>query len=193
MIHYNTAFQGLKKEQIEKWLTLYKHRLIGSAVFVKGSGIIAELIQKVCSSKAENKSFIPSHVGSLIEIGGQIYLFDMKPPRGTIRPFDEYILNSKDEFMLVMRDFELDTEKFSADICARVNKSYGYLSAIQSAFKYLWWGYKEHCSEIHLKELQEQGLFESYDANETTPEDLLNILLNKSKKTVKKVNREVKA
>jgi hypothetical protein len=42
----------------------------------------------------------------------------------------------------------------------------------------MFWGFKEHCSEIHLKALQDQGLFKEYDANKTTPEDLKEILLH---------------
>lgn len=101
----------------------------------------------------------------------------MKPPKPTLTKFEDYLANTKDEYLLVMRNFELDTETFSLGILSRVNQRYGYLSAIQSAFKYLWYPLREHCSEIHLKELQKQGLFKEEDANETTPEDLKEILL----------------
>ena len=77
----------------------------------------------------------------------------------------EYLATTKDEFILVMRNFYINTESFSLDILKRLNKPYGYLSAIQSAFKYMFWGFKEHCSEIHLKALQDQGLFKEYDAH----------------------------
>ena len=139
---------------------------------------MSKVISWVCSGKAESKDFVPSHVGSLILAGGHVYLFDMKPPRPTLTRFDEYLANTKDEFMLVLRNFSVDTEKFSLNILSRLNKPYGYLSAIQSAFKYMFWGFKEHCSEIHLKALQDQGLFKEYDANKTTPEDLKEILLH---------------
>ena len=101
----------------------------------------------------------------------------MKPPRPTLTRFDEYLATTKDEYLLVMRNFGIDTEKFSLGILSRVNQRYGYLSAIQSAFKFLWYPLREHCSEIHLKELQKQELFTNEDANETTPEDLKEILL----------------
>ena len=165
-IHYNSAFKDMSKEQIEQYCVINEYRLIGSAVFVRNKSFMSKLISRICGGKYKDKAFVPSHVGSLILCGGHIYLFDMKPPK------------TKDEFMLVMRNFSIDTEQFSLGIIKRINNKYGYLSAIQSAFKYLWWGFREHCSEIHLKELQAQGLFKEYSANQTTPEDLKNILLN---------------
>lgn len=177
-VHYNTAFKDMTKEQLTQFCVLNEFQLVGSAVFVKNKALISKLISWVCSGKAEDKSFIPSHVGSLILCGGHVYLFDMKPPKPTLTRFDEYLANSKDEYMVIMRNFGLDTEKFSLGIVQRMNNKYGYLSALQSAFKYLWWGLREHCSEIHLKELQVQGLFKDFSANQTTPEDLKEILLN---------------
>lgn len=177
-VHYNTAFENMTEDQIKQFCKLRQIDLVGSAVFVKNKAFVSKVISWVCSGKAESKDFVPSHVGSLILAGGHVYLFDMKPPRPTLTRFDEYLANTKDEFMLVLRNFSVDTEKFSLNILSRLNKPYGYLSAIQSAFKYMFWGFKEHCSEIHLKALQDQGLFKEYDANKTTPEDLKEILLH---------------
>lgn len=177
-VHFNTAFKDMTKKQLEDFCSLKEFSLVGSAVFVKNKAFISKIISWVCSGKAESKDFVPSHVGSLILAGGHVYLFDMKPPRPTLTRFDEYLYKTKDEFMLVMRNFYVDTEKFSLEILSRINKPYGYLSAIQSAFKYMFWGFKEHCSEIHLKALQAQGLFKDKDANKTTPEDLKELLLN---------------
>lgn len=179
-IHYNTAFQDLTKDELNQFCVFNEYQLVGSALFVKNKSLISKLVSWVCSGKAEDKTFIPSHVGSLVLIGGNVYLFDMKPPKATLTKLVDYLSTSKDEYMLVMRNFGLDIEKFSIGVCSRVNQKYGYISAIQSAFKYLWWGLREHCSEIHLKELQEQGLFKGYSANETTPEDLKEILLKYS-------------
>lgn len=177
-IHYNTAFKDMTEEQIKQFCILREFGLIGSAVFVKNKSFISKMVSWVCSGKAETKDFVPSHVGSLILVGGHVYIFDMKPPRPTLTRFDDYLINSQDEFMLVMRNFAINTEAFSLEVLKRYNKPYGYLSAIQSAFKYMRWGFKEHCSEIHLKALQAQGLFTKYDANETTPEDLKEILFH---------------
>lgn len=177
-VHSNTAFENMTKDQLTQFCQLREFELVGSAVFVKNKAFVSKVISWVCSGKAESKDFVPSHVGSLILAGGHIYLFDMKPPRPTLTRFDEYLATTKDEFILVMRNFYVNTESFSLDILKRLNKPYGYLSAIQSAFKYMFWGFKEHCSEIHLKALQDQGLFKEYDANKTTPEDLKEILLH---------------
>ena len=174
--HFNTAFKDMTKDQIEMYVKIHKEKLVGSAVFVKNTALISKAISWVCSGKAKTKDFVPSHVGSLILCGGHVYLFDMKPPKPTLTKFSDYLAESKDEYLLYMRNFSLDTEKFSLEIIKRVNNNYGYLSALQSAFKYLWWGWREHCSEIHLKALQAQGLFTEYSANATTPEDLKEIL-----------------
>lgn len=175
--HYNSAFAGMSKEQIGQFCNLNEFRLVGSALFAKNKSFVSKLVSWVCKGKAKDEIFVPSHVGSLILCGGHVYLFDMKPPKPTLTKFEDYLANTKDEYLLVMRNFTLDTEAFSLGILSRVNQRYGYLSAIQSAFKYLWYPLREHCSEIHLKELQKQGLFKEEDANETTPEDLKEILL----------------
>lgn len=175
-VYCNADFRNMTEEQLSQFCMKNDYQLVGSALFVKNKAFVSKLISWVCSGKAKDKTFVPSHVGSLILCGGHIYLFDMKPPVPTLTRLDKYLASSKDEYILVMRNFGLDIEKFSLGIVGRMNKKYGYLSAIQSAFKYLWWGFREHCSEIHLKELQEQGLFKKYDANQTTPEDLKEIL-----------------
>ena len=177
-IHDYNFFEKMTKEQITNYCKAHELELVGSAIFVKNKAFISKVISWVCSGKAESKDFVPSHVGSLIFAGGYVYLFDMKPPRPTLTRLDEYLSQTKDNFILVMRNFNVNTEKFSLEILSRINKPYGYLSAIQSAFKYMFWGFKEHCSEIHLKALQAQGLFKKYNANKTTPEDLKEILFN---------------
>lgn len=167
----------MKREHLEKWIKLYKMQLVGSAIFTQNNGsLISRLISKVTQEDCTD-SFVPSHVGSLVLIGGNVYIFDMKPPKAKLTRLEDYILKTKDIFVIVMRNFELNTEEFSVNVCERVNQNYGYLSAIQSAFKWLWYPLREHCSEIHLKELQKQGLFPGHDPNETTPEDMYHILL----------------
>lgn len=176
--HYNTAFAGMTKEEITNFCGLNEYQLVGSALFAKNKSVVSKVVSWVCKGKAKDEKFIPSHVGSIVLTGGHLYLFDMKPPKPTLTRLDKYLATTKDEYLLVMRNFALDIETFSVNIIQRMNKRYGYLSAIQSAFKFLWWGLREHCSEIHLKELQAQGLFKAYNANKTTPEDLKEILLN---------------
>lgn len=178
--HNNTAFAGMTKAEIEQFCILNEFQLIGSALFTKNKSFISKVVSWVCKGKAKNQKFIPSHVGSIVLAGGHVYLFDMKPPKPTLTRLDKYLATTKDEYLLVMRNFALNTETFSINIINRMNERYGYLSAIQSAFKYLWYPLREHCSEIHLKELQAQGLFNAYNANKTTPEDLKEILLNYS-------------
>ena len=77
-VHKNTAFQDMTKDQITKFCSIRQYELIGSAVFVKNKALISKVISWVCSGKAESKDFVPSHVGSLILVGGHVYLFDMK-------------------------------------------------------------------------------------------------------------------
>ena len=176
--HFKSAFAGMTKADIEQFCVLNEYQLIGSALFAKNKSFISKAVSWVCQGKAKDEKFIPSHVGSIVLAGGHVYLFDMKPPKPTLTRLDKYLATTKDDYLLVMRNFPLNTETFSINIIKRMNEHYGYLSAIQSAFKYLWYPLREHCSEIHLKELQAQGLFQAYNANKTTPEDLKKILLS---------------
>lgn len=175
-IYDNNFFHNKTAEEIDNWIEETKYLLVGSAIFVKGKNAISKAISWVCKGKSKNKEFVPSHVGSLVFVGGNVYKFDMMPPSAKLTKLRDYILKTKDEFKIVTRDFELDREKFSLDICSRVNRRYGYLSALQSAFKYLWYPLREHCSEIHLKALQAQNLFTQYKANSATPDDIYRIL-----------------
>lgn len=181
IIYSNLDFKNMNADEIENFIKQNKQALAASAIFVKGKSKISKMISWVCKGKSKNKEFVPSHVGSLVLVGGNVYKFDMVPPCAKLTSLKDYILKSKETYIIAFRDFDCDIEKFSLDVCSRINRRYGYLSALQSAFKYLYYPLREHCSEIHLKCLQLQGLFKEYSANATTPDDLFRILGVKNK------------
>lgn len=169
--HYNTAFEGMTKEQIEKWIDLKKERFVGSAVFTSNKSTISKLVRWAENRGKEKHSFVPSHVGSVVMQDGKVYIFDMKPPKATKTLLSEYIYNTKDEFVIVLRDFMLDTQMFSANILEYEGRLYPYLSAIRSICKLIPSKWARHCSELHLRELQKQGLFTELNP-EITPLEL---------------------
>lgn len=183
IIYSNFEFKNMNTEEIENFINQNKQALAGSAIFVKGKSKISKMISWVCKGKSENKEFVPSHVGSLVLVGRTIYKFDMMPPCAKITSLKDYIKKSKETYIIAMRNFDIDVEKFSIDVCSRLNRRYGYLSALQSAFKYLYYPFREHCSEIHLRCLQNQGLFKEYSPNATTPDDLFRMLRKTSGST----------
>lgn len=178
-IYSNKDFAKMSLGDIRDFVVKNRRRLIGSAVFTRNKSVISRLICYVSKGREPDAIFVPSHTGSIIGLRGEVFCFDMKPPEGKITSLVEYLSTTEDEFRLVVPDFLLNDSAFSDFISKRIGQSYGYVSALQSAFRGLRWGSSEHCSEIHLKALQAQGLFVEYDANKTTPFDLVHILTEK--------------
>jgi hypothetical protein len=180
-IHFNTAFENMSAEEVEKWISFNKNQLIGSAVFTLNNSLTSKIVRWAESWRCKEKDFIPSHTGSIIEKDGMIYLFDMKPPRAAIQPLANYICNTKDTFVLVMRNFQIDTRMFSLNIAYHIGEFYPYLSAIRSVFTKRQTKWVRHCSELHLRELQKQGILTKLNP-EITPDELYHALIEEEKK-----------
>ena len=170
-------FQRMSFGEIEAWIEAIKKELVGSAIFTKNNSITSKIVQWAEGWKCKENDFKPSHTGSIIKKDNEIYIFDMKPPKSSIQPLAEYLLLTKDDYLLVMRNFKLNTKMFSANISYHIGEFYPYLSAIRSVFTKRRTKYVRHCSEMHLTESQKQGLF--LDVNpEITPDELLHLLVN---------------
>lgn len=168
-------FKNMSRETFYLWIYEYKQQLIGSAVFTKCDKFGSKLVswaQKIHDKSKEE--FIPSHTASIIEYDGELYLFDMKPPKASIQKLTRYLLSTDDEYILVLRDFPLDTFMFSQNLIYHIGEFYAYLSAIRSVFNKRQTKYVRHCSEMHLTELQKQGLYTNVN-REITPNELLTL------------------
>lgn len=178
--HYNSAFQDMSEEDLRTWLRLNRERLIGSAIFTKQDSITSKLVrwgEKHLFAKCKGDNcFIPSHTGSIIEYAGELYIFDMKPLRANVQPLFDYLLYTDESYILVMRNFALDTSMFSLNLQFHIGDFYPYLSALRSVFTKRQTKNARHCSEMHLRELQKQGLFKDVNP-EITPDELLHLLL----------------
>lgn len=174
-IHFNTAFQSLSVERFDLWLDLNKERLIGSAVFTKNNSLTSKIVRWAESLKNKDKDFIPSHTASIIKYNGELWLFDMKPLKAKIQPLSDYLLNTNDEFAIVLRDFALDTAMFSINIAEHIGEFYPFISAIRSVFTKRESKWRRHCSELHLRELQKQGILKGIDP-EITPDELFQVM-----------------
>lgn len=176
MIEYTKEeLKNMDKEQFYLWIFAHKQQLVGSAIFTRNNKLGSKIVswaQKVHDKTKDD--FIPSHTGSIIEKDGELYLFDMKPPKASIQHLTRYLLSTTDDYILVLRDFPLDTFMFSQNLLYHVGEFYAYLSAIRSVFTKRNTKYVAHCSERHLRELQRQNLY--LDVNpEITPNELLNL------------------
>ena len=172
----NKYFKEISLKEINKFITKNYNKLIGSAIFTKNNSLTSKIVSWFESIGDRYKIFVPSHTGSIIEYNYTLYLFDMKPPRATMQPLADYLLKTNDEFKLVFRDFNLDTKMFSANIAYHNEELYPYLSAIRSVFTKRQSKWRTHCSELHFRELQKQGLF--LDVNpEITPAELYDLLI----------------
>ena len=99
----------------------------------------------------------------------------MKPLKAKIQPLSDFLLNTNDDYILVLRDFLIDTNMFSINIAEHIGEFYPFMSAIRSVFTKRQSKWRTHCSELHLRELQKQGLFKDVNP-EITPDELLHKL-----------------
>ena len=187
-VYSNSALAATKPNIIQSWLEVERERLIGSAVFTKNDSITSKIVRWAEGWKCKNECFIPSHTGSIIEYNDDLYIFDMKPMRASVQPLYDYLLNTTDDYVIVMRNFELNTKMFSINVAEHIGEFYPFLSACRSVLTKRQSKWRRHCSELHLRELQKQGLF--IDLNpEITPDELYHALIKSCE--VKNDNRTV--
>lgn len=179
-IHFDSAFKIMTADQIDKWIKLNKNRLIGSAIFTANDTIGSKIVRWAESWKNKKSGFKPSHTGSIIKYRNDLYIFDMKPPKAKVTLFIDYLLNTKDKFALIMRDFELDANMFSLNLQEHIGESYPYMSAIRSVFTKRQSKWRRHCSEMHLRELQKQGIYKELNP-EITPDELFLVMTGGTK------------
>lgn len=175
-VYYKSEFKKLDNRELTNLIKNIKDKLIGSAIFSNNNSITSKVVQFFENLIFKKKGFTPSHTGSIIEYNNDIYLFDMKPLKAKIQLLSDYILNTKDNFVLVLKDFDIDNRMFSLNISNHIGEFYPFLSAIRSICSKKQSKWRTHCSELHLRELQLQGLFKDINP-EITPLELLQILI----------------
>lgn len=170
-VYHDKDFKGLTPEEIKVWIALHSKTLIGSAIFTKNNSLVSKTVCWVERCKNKKECFVPSHTGSIIKYQGQIMLFDMKPLRAKVQSLADYLLKTADDYVLILRNIDLNIEMFSANIAEHIGEFYPYFSAIRSAFTKRQSKWRRHCSELHLRELQKQGILTELNP-EITPDEL---------------------
>jgi hypothetical protein len=168
----------LSQESLDKWLELNFDRLVGSAIFTDDNTWSSKLIQwgeKHLFARTNNKEFVPSHTGSIIEYYNHLYIFDMKPPKAGVQALKEYLLHTDEDYRIIIRDFPLDTNMFSRNLIDHIGQRYPYLSALRSVFTKRQSKFKTHCSEMHYRQLFRQGI-NFYINPECTPDELYHVM-----------------
>ncbi len=168
-----------KNIDLNKWISDNKEKLVGSCVFIKNkSDILSVLISKLTRGTCIQDQFIPSHIGTIFEKDGNIKILNMVIPKAKVENLEDYLNNPKNNFILYLRDYNINNENFSKSIESYEGMSYGYLSAFQTLFKKVEFEKGLHCSEIHIIEMQKEGYFKGVNANKITPNTLLHLLIN---------------
>jgi hypothetical protein len=168
-------FKDKLRSDIQLWIDTHKEQLIGSAIFTKSNGIVSKVVTWAEGWTCKDKDFCPSHTGSIVLKDNELLIFDMKPPKATTQSLEKYLWTTKEDFVIVLRDFKLDIDMFSKTILEHEGQGYPYMSAIRSVFTKKQTQWNCHCSELHLRKLQLQGLFTDTNA-EITPDELLHLL-----------------
>ena len=182
-------FKSMEREAFYLWIHEHKQQLIGSAIFTRNNKLGSRLVswaQRI-HDKTKDK-FVPSHTGSIIEKDGELLLFDMKPPKASVQPLTRYLLATDDEYILVLRDFPIDTKIFSQLIIYHLGEFYAYFSALRSVFTKRQTKFVTHCSELHARSLALVGYTFPSDFNmECTPNELLELFRKPKFKNLDKV------
>lgn len=176
-IYNKSEFRGMANQVINTWTVIHKQRLIGSLIFTANNGFTSRLVRWAESWSGLESDFVPSHVGSIVEKDGQLYVFQMIPPKSYIQPLTNYLLYTNDEYKLILRDFELDTKMFSANILEHNDEIYPYLSALRSVFTKRQSKRFMHCSELPAREYHKQGYLQGMNL-ELTPLELYQLMIN---------------
>ena len=185
-VHFNTAFKGMSEKDLNTWIIFNRKKLIGSALFTKNDSLTSKIVRWAENWGEKDKNrFTPSHTASIIEYNKMLYVFDMKPLKATITPLTNYLLHTDDEYALVIRDFALDEKMFSLNIAEHIGEFYPFMSAIRSVFTKRQSKWRKHCSELHLRELQKQGLFTELNP-EICPDELFYEMTNKTQQKLGK-------
>lgn len=176
-VFYKSFFKDKTREQIKQWIRDNREQLVGSAIFTRGTTFGAKLVTWAEGWTCPNKKgFRPSHTGSIVEWCGDILIFDMKPPRASTQSLEKYLWTTKEDFILLLRDFKLDKNMFSRTVLEHNGQGYPYMSAVRSVFTKRQTQWNCHCSELHLRKLQMQGIYTDVNA-EITPDELLHLMI----------------
>lgn len=181
----------LKRTNKRQWINENYWRLQGSALFTKNinnaiSRLISNFCAKSCPTHNLAKNFVPSHIAAIyedIDETGEkdIYILDIKPPFSTRRKLIDYLENTTDEYLIVMRYMIIDMAQYNDYTKKRVHIKYGLLSAIQSVFTKFTVKHGMHCSESYIYSYNQQGYMYDINANKSTPDNLMHYLINKQK------------
>ncbi len=125
--------------------------------------------------KCKDKEFIPSHTGSIIEYKNKLCIFDMKPMRASVQPLFEYLVNTKDEYALILRDFNLDTRMFSLNVAEHIGEFYPFMSALRSVCTKKANKVGSSLFRITFKRIAKQGILTELNP-EITPDELYHAL-----------------
>lgn len=175
-VHFYTAFKSMSKQDLNTWIVFNRKRLIGSAVFTCNDSFTSKVVRWAENwGEKDKEKFTPSHTGSIIEYDKKLYVFDMKPLKATITPLSNYLLYTDDIYALVLRDFQLDGRMFSLNIAEHIGEFYPFMSAVRSVFTKRQSKWRTHCSELHLRELQKQGILTKLNP-EITPDELYEVM-----------------
>lgn len=171
--------KSLSPHKLSKWLQLNRLELATASVFTRSGGWLSPTIEFLTRRECIEKDFIPSHIGNVILLNSKLYIFNQKPPKASIIELYDYIMETKDDFKIVIIDeHKIDISQFSYDLFCCVEEKYGYLSALQCLKGLRWLPQKtRHCSEIATMEYQKWGYFEDIKADDTSPAKLYSLMV----------------
>ena len=182
----------IEKYGIENWYYDNFERLPGSCIFDKDDSNVSKIIRKYTNTSKCDSEHLPSHATPIyLDKDGSIKRLQVDNKPGVhAEDFISYLKATDRNYIIYLRDFDMDVEKFSDNMMNFIGQPYGYISAVQTVLPFDIDG-GLHCSESYIKGIQDQGIFKKVNANKITPHTLLHLLVNKHLNNFKKEDDKI--
>lgn len=169
----------LNSVNLDNWIAENQEKLVGSCIFTQKDDELSKLIVAFTTGSSYKNEFVPSHTATIFEKNGEMKILNILAPKATVSSLKDFLKNFKGRYILYLRDYNINPERFSESVASYEGMKYGFLSAMQSVLiKGIEFKKGYHCSEVQVLEMQKEGLLKGIDANKITPNTLMHLLIN---------------
>lgn len=168
----------IKSIGVDKWIEQNQDKLNGSCYFMKDDNFVSQSI-RLFTTQPGCCEYVPSHSTPIFkDEDGKFKLLQIMSPKVSIVDLADFLKNTKEDYVIFLRDFDINDERFVKNCKNEEGTEYGLFSAIQAVSNLINVDAGLHCSEGYVKLLQKEGYFKGIDANNITPNTLMYLLVN---------------
>lgn len=168
----------IKSVGVDKWIEENQDKLNGACYFMKDETLISKGI-RLFTTQSGCKDYVPSHATPIFkDTDGKMKILQILSPNVFATDLADFLKNTDEDYMIFLRDFDINEERFSENCKKEIGKSYGMFSAIQAVTNLIDVDAGLHCSEGYVQLLQKEGMFKGINSNKITPNTLMYLLVN---------------